>query len=97
MYERADIIFVIAGPVVCVAFYVLQVLYHMAENAHIMVRMFLLVRNMLVAGTWQKETEQLQCGKQQENQGLLSHQPGLLSESQMRLGTRRPCKYSLVF
>ena len=97
MYERADIIFVIAGPVVGVTFYVLQVLYHMAENAHIMVRMFLLVRNMLVAGTWQQETEQLQCGKQQENQGLLSHQLGLLSESQMRQGTRRPCKYSLVF
>ena len=93
MYERADIIFVIAGPVVRVAFYVLQVLYHMAENAHIMVRMFLL----LVAGTWQQETEQLQCGEQQENRGLLSHQLGLLSESQMRQGTRRPCKYSLVF
>ena len=92
MYERADIIFVIAGPVIGVPFYVLQVLYHMAENAQIMVRMFL-----LVAGTWQQETEQLQCGKQQENQGLLSHQPGLLSESQMRQGTRRPCKYSLVF
>ena len=92
MYERADIIFVIAGPVVRVAFYVLQVLYHMAENARIMVRMFLL----LVAGTWQQETEQLQCGKQ-GNQDLLSHQPGLLSESQMRQGTRRPCKYSLVF
>ena len=32
MYERADIIFVVARPMVGMSLYVLQVLYHMAEN-----------------------------------------------------------------
>ena len=35
MYQRADIIFVVAWPVVRVPLYVLQVFYHMAEKVHI--------------------------------------------------------------
>ena len=36
MYERADIIFVVARSMVSMSLYVLQVLHHMAEN-HVVV------------------------------------------------------------
>ena len=88
VYERADIIFVVARPMVGVSLYVVQVLYHVAENYVVVLVVAKHVNGGIV--TWRPVTEQQQYGRL-ANWAELSLPLGSLSESQMRLGTRRPC------
>ena len=61
MYERADIIFVVARPMVGVSLYVVQVLYHVAENYVVVLVVAKHVNGGIV--TWRPVTEQQQYGR----------------------------------